>query len=379
MSDLLGENYGELMAKIENGLNERKKAKIVFDPEPVSGFVDSPFLDATLKAVEINNSVDYCEKCRKRIARYTRNGKKICGGCLHKGFAGELQKSRYLSDYGKKTGTEVSVPKTFKDIDSDHIAVVYADGNNMGGIIQHISTVAEMMDFSDFVKGTMEKIVFESLSECLISSPEIVALGGDDVFLIIPGDKSVRFAVSLIEKYKDVFSKKFPDSGSTLSVGFSIIKPTTPIKVALEVAEDELSEAKKLVRENGGEGSLSFRVLTTYEGAISERGKETMMPYSLECAKQVLEFSESISKQQDIKTRVQNLNNAFDRAEAEEATLFLEYTNAKESERKKRIKLPDDLNGFKVNNGFYIRSGSYKNGQAGYIWNDLLYLMEFGK
>ena len=378
LSDFLGKQYKWLMAKFETELNERKKAKVCFDVKPITQYLKQNLLGSDLSANDLVKTGIYCEKCRKRLATYERKGKILCAGCLHKVHAGEMQKSHYLDEYSQFTGISCIVPKTFADIDREHIAVVYADGNNMGGIIQNIDSIEKMIHFSDFVKTTMSRIVYSSLSECNITSPEIVALGGDDVFLIIPAEKSVSFAVKLIEKYRKAFSEEFQRADSTLSVGFCIVKPKTPVKAALEVAEEEMSSAKKLVRENGGEGSLSFRVFNTYEGSVSERGAETLMPYSVKAAEQLLDYSSSLHKMGDIKTRLQNMSEAFAKADIpEEASLFMDYNNAKES-KGKQLELPE-LDGYVLRDGYYTRNGKYQNGRIGYVWNDLIYLMKFGK
>ena len=385
LSKFLGSQYQEVAAFVENQLTKRKKAKIVFDPKPKSAFVGSQLLGEHLSAIE-KDGKDYCKKCRKRLAFYMRNNEPICGGCLHKVHAGILQKDRYIQLYKQYTGFEAAAPHSFEEIGThkgDPIAVVYADGNNMGGLIQHIRNISEMIDFSDFVRETMPKIVYKALNDCKIKSPEITALGGDDIFLLIPADRSVLFAASLIEQYKNAFAAKFPGTDSTLSVGMCSIKQNTPIKVALEAAEDELDSAKKLVRENGGKGSLSFRVFLTYEGAISERGRETLMPYSLDAVRQLLKYAESIRKLSAVQTRLQALNTAFRDAEcSEEARLFLSYVNAKETNPDKRLTLPE-LDGYELNGGFYTRTGNYgetlsEENRTGYIWNDLLYLLKYG-
>jgi GGDEF domain-containing protein len=385
LKEFLGSRYPEIAASVEQQLTGRKKAKIVFDPQPESEFIGNDLLGKPLSASKYAGR-EYCVRCRKRLALYMQGGDPVCGGCLHKIHAGKLQKGRYMQAYQKEARFEVKEPASFEEIGThkgDPIAVLYADGNNMGGIIQHISTVADMMDFSDFVRETMPQIVYQSLASCEIQSPEITALGGDDVFILIPADRSVSFAVALIERYKKEFSQKFPDTDATLSVGICIIKPNTPVKVALEAAEEELKAAKLLVREDGGEGSLSFRVFLTYEGAVSERGRETLMPYSVKAVKQLLAFAEPIRNLADVKTRLQLLNAAFHDAEChEEADLFLKYVNAKESEQKKRLNLPQ-LDGYQLNGGFYKRTGHYgdtlaEEKRTGYIWNDLLYLLQYG-
>lgn len=379
LSEYLGNEYRNLTAKIENGLSERKKAKLHYDPKPESQFVGHILLGHELYADQISavKSV-YCEKCRKRLAVYNRKGKTICGGCLHKVHVGETEKSGYLQRYAESTGKQVRVPASISDIDRNRIAVVYADGNNMGGIIQHLNSITKMMDFSEFVKGKMNDIVFQSLAECNITSPEIIALGGDDIFLLVPAEQSVQFAVRLTERYQKEFSEKFPEAASTLSVGFCIMKPDTPIKVALEVAEEELSAAKELVRANGGDGSISFRVFNTYEGAVSERGAETLMPYSVSVAKQLLKYTDAFRQNMNIFTKIQNLNAAFRNAEIlEEASMFLDYFNAKSNKPEDKIILPE-LDGYSLSGGYYSRTGNYQHGHTSYLWNDLMYLLKFG-
>lgn len=378
LSEFLGTEYRNLTAKIENGLSERKKVKLHYDPKPASQFVNHPLLGRELHADPVSTGKPvYCEKCRKRLAGYSRKGKTICGGCLHKVHVGETEKSGYLQRYAEATGKQVRVPATIPDIDPDRIAVVYADGNNMGGIIQQLDSITKMMDFSEFVKGKMNEIVFQTLAECNIISPEIIALGGDDIFLLVPADRSVQFAVRLTERYRKVFSEKFPDTASTLSVGFCIMKPDTPVKVALEVAEEELAAAKALVRADGGEGSLSFRVFNTYEGAVSERGAETLMPYSVSVAGQLLNYTDALRRSTGITTKLQNLNTVFKNAELpEEASLFFDYFNAKNAPQDK-ITLPD-LDGYTLSGGYYTRTGSCQHGHTAYLWNDLLYLLKYG-
>lgn len=380
LSKILGKQYRDTMAYIESELEQRKKAKVLFDTSPESEWIGRKLLDKPVDADTLSeNSKEYCVKCRKRIARYSRKGKKICGGCLHKVVAGEEQRSQYVSEFNKRTANKVTPPSTVSHIDKNDIAVIYADGNNMGGIIQTITNISEMIDFSAFVKQQMSILVYDSLSECDMLKFEIVAMGGDDLFLIVPAKKSLYLASKLIKKYQKAFADKFPGTDSTLSVGICIAKPNTPIKVVLEAAEDELSKAKKLVRENGGKGSVSFNVLQSYEGTVSDKGNGTLNPYSVTALDQILDFSEKVYAKQDMKTRLQNLLTAYIESDVKEETeLYFSYINAKTDDRKKRIKLPE-IDGYNLDGTFYVRNGNFETGISAFIWKDLLRVIKFGK
>lgn len=380
LSTILGKDYKKTMAQIEAVLEMRKKSKVMYDISPESALIGKVLLNKSVKAdILSEDDKSYCVKCKKRIAKYLRNGKKICGGCLHKVVAGEDQRSRYIDEFNKRMSSNAVPQSTISHIDKDNIAVVYADGNNMGGIIQTIDNISQMIDFSEFVKQQMSAIVYDSLAECGMMKFEIVAMGGDDLFLIVPAKKSLYLASKLIEKYERAFADKFPGTDSTLSVGICIAKPSAPIKVVLEAAEDELSKAKKLVRENGGNGSASFNVLQSYEGVISDRGNGTLNPYSVTALNQIINFSEKVQAIQDIKTRLQNLLTAYIESDVKEETeLYFSYINAKTNIREKRISLPE-IDGYNLDGTFYVRNGNFETGTSAFIWKDLLRVIEFGK
>ena len=385
LSDLLSKNYRTIMADNEATLEQRKKCKLIFEQAPKSNFLDQELFDGIkVRAAEVN-SADLCDCCKKRTASYRIEGKTVCGGCLHKIAVGKQQKNRYLDEYEKHTGChpkEVHSISEISDRNGD-IALFYADGNNMGGIVANCKNLPDMMDFSAFVKSAMPTIVYDAIKANAIDRFEIVALGGDDVFLLVPADKAIRLAAKMIRLYQKKFQQKFPETNSTLSVGICIAKDSTPVQVMLETAEEELDSAKALVRQSETEigGSLSFRILNTYEGSSADRGNTTLLPYSIENAEKILDFSNQLQNQlhgDTMKTRLRNLSAAFHMADStEEASLFFQYTNAKESDEKKKIQNLPSLDGYQSkNDGFYTK-GSDK--QSYYIWEDLIDLVKYGK
>lgn len=110
------------------------------------------------------------------------------------------------------------------------IAYIYADGNNMGGYIQKIRTPQEYQEFSRDVELATEYAVYQALAESLhphelqnfndedstlgngdIVHPfEIITIGGDDVFLIVPADKALAIAQIIGERFEQILLKQQP-------------------------------------------------------------------------------------------------------------------------------------------------------------------------
>ena len=383
LSMLLGAEYKSCISSIEQLLTERKKSRAVCDLMPASTLEDGERLcGVELHLPEPHGTELFCSRCCKRLASYQLGKLRMCGGCAHKFLVGSEQKHRFVSEYrdmlrqgGYDFASDVRFPRNYEDIDADHIAVVYADGNNMGGLIQQISNITDMMDFSDFVKKTMPKLVFRAMAECKVLCFEIVAVGGDDIFILLPAKNAVAFSQKLIQMYKEAFDGHFAGNRSTLSVGICIAKPSEKVKIMLETAEEKLKDAKHLMKQEqyaGASGSLSFAVMDSYEGASAVHGKRTMLPYSYEQLIPVLRFVGQLQRR-EMKTRIRNIAEAYANVESSaEMSLFFRYINAKESKAEKRITMPE-IPGYVRCDGFY----ETPSGQDTAFWEDIIDLMNY--
>jgi CRISPR-associated protein Cmr2 len=105
---------------------------------------------------------------------------------------------------------QISNPKGF-------IGVIYADGNNMGQLLENLRTPMEYSGFAQAVYDANQDAVFESLArnlsvshikrkdtgEVLAHPFEILSIGGDDVFLLVPAHTALNIACDIAAKVEE--------------------------------------------------------------------------------------------------------------------------------------------------------------------------------
>ena len=196
---------------------------------------------------------------------------------------------------------EVSEAQTVGEIGNascpgKYIAYIYADGNNMGGYIQGIKIPEDYRQFSEDISRATEESVYEALAEHLtihqirgMTDPddyhdngewihpfEIITVGGDDVFLIVPADKALQIAKTIGEAFErkllepekegryhvkpgspedirpaHLIHRYQPEKASpamsqlSMSIGVLITSEDTPITYAESLTEQLLKSAKE--------------------------------------------------------------------------------------------------------------------------------------
>lgn len=183
------------------------------------------------------------------------------------------------------------------------VAYIYADGNNMGGYIQkEIKTPQEYRRFSQDISAVTEQAVYRAIAKHLkpfdyepdgssdrkkpdwIHPFEIVTIGGDDVFLIVPADQALAIAKTLSQEFEKLLKDKqiyksdesydqesvhrYQPSDATkrpnareqcklsMSVGVLITAEDTPIYYAADLVEQLLKSAKQKAKKLKGKGYL---------------------------------------------------------------------------------------------------------------------------
>lgn len=202
--------------------------------------------------------------------------------------------SDYDSKPDRQNGEKITQTRNLEEIansSSYFLSMIYADGNNMGGYIQKIKTPEEYRQFSEDILEATEKSVYYALAKNLhphqlknLRKPdnpkrenawvhpfEIIAIGGDDVMIMVPANKSLAIAKDIGEKFEDILAAKgrynidkstqpnkpgnihryLPadathyDSRLSTSMGVLTIKYDTPIYYANNLVSQLLKSAKE--------------------------------------------------------------------------------------------------------------------------------------
>jgi CRISPR-associated protein Cmr2 len=98
---------------------------------------------------------------------------------------------------------------------SGFIGIVYADGNNVGARLESLQTPADYQDFAEEMYKATREAAFTALAKHLhpyhynrrwFHPFEILSVGGDDVFLIVPAHAALPIAVTLTKHAEALLS-----------------------------------------------------------------------------------------------------------------------------------------------------------------------------
>lgn len=225
-----------------------------------------------------------CDSCEVRPAqRQDRDpdGRAtfLCTVCQRKREFGRDRKSTYIRQFEsflKEEGKTTAYGRHFADVSQTHtvciaqnlddigkgaddrakgyVGVIYTDGNDIGNQIQGSQTPAEYRTLSEELLRATKLATFSALTERSLLKKiqtaegenrwthcfEIIAIGGDDVFLIVPGDVALDIAAKLCTAFEGEF-----DGCLTMSAGVLIMRDHFPIYYARNIVESLLKSAKK--------------------------------------------------------------------------------------------------------------------------------------
>ena len=267
----------------------------------VNGFPDSPFISESLIRKRIVGQIAKREAFQDRLPEWFKNlnldwqptGISIKSWVAD--FEEYLKKNNELEqEYysNNSSANEALSLRELGNVGKGFVAYIYADGNNMGGYIQKIKTPQEYKKFSKDILEATEKSVYKALAKHLkpyqlknlndldnkkrnntwIHPFEIITIGGDDVFLIVPADKALEISQTIGEEfekhlnnqgygnqetYKPQLIQRYKPqeiSGSgqcelSMSTGVLITSEATPIYYAEKLVSQLLKSAKKQAKE----------------------------------------------------------------------------------------------------------------------------------
>lgn len=330
-------NYKAISDKLNRKLEERKKIKLYklnpdndLDKLEIKGVVNID-LSQYEKNIKLKNENVVCELCTIRDAVYIiRETKTLaaCPSCLRKHLVGG-EKSIFFDDYEAHTGVRMINKykiKTLKDIDED-IAVIYGDGNNMGKIVMEVSNVFEMMYFSRKTDITTKSSVYEAIKEVMGDNAkfEVIALGGDDIFIIVPAKKALQISHRIIDKFDEAFNKKI-----TMSVGIAFAKHNTPIATIFKVAQDKLKSAKKYLKNNDNieEGSIDLIKIIGSSNIVEDNTKR-LFPMENSMFKRAIKELSDFKRQEKGKSQIYKMSYAQKNMMEQEFELFFQYQESR--------------------------------------------------
>lgn len=158
-----------------------------------------------------------------------------------------------------------------------YIALVYADGNAMGRLVQELDAPDTFRAFSEIVDASIRIACFESLDVVLASEigaarkrasdedqanplpADILMLGGDDLMVLLPADRALRFACEISERFerltldaisrqtgpvRQFFEDRLGGRGLSVSCGVAVSRVNYPFYLLLDLAEQLLRSAK---------------------------------------------------------------------------------------------------------------------------------------
>lgn len=155
---------------------------------------------------------------------------------------------------------------------NDWIAIIHADGNGLGKVVQKVGKKAEeFKNFSeklDKATRTAAQNAYKEVNKIFnLEKEEVIpirpiVLGGDDLTIICRADIALQFTQAFLAQFEEETSKELRDILTTNNVfsnqankltacaGIAYIKSSYPFYYGYNLAEELCSEAKKHVKNN---------------------------------------------------------------------------------------------------------------------------------
>jgi hypothetical protein len=383
-------NFKEVSSAATRKLEDRKKLKLyAINPENSINNIrinnDDIFFEKANVSKDLIKDDVVCDLCRVRDAVYfTYSGNEkiaVCPSCLRKNTVGKKSKNQFFKEFDKTCNTSFMSEKKIDNLgdiaDSrKYVGVIYGDGNNMGNVVMNIKNPIEMMYFSRKTDVITKTSVYKAIYEVMGKNAkfEVIALGGDDILIVVPGDKCLEITSKIIAKFDKAFNKEI-----TMSAGICIAKFNTPIKNMFDISMKKLKSAKKKVRkENLDEGTVDVIVLESNSSISFNYNESEVFPVT---ASDLTRIFDVIRKMKDDKTisrgQLYKLRYANENMIEEEFQLFFLY-NQERNTRKISEYMNEIFNNKEVFTGLVRRkatgSDDYKLISP---WKDITYLWDY--
>lgn len=403
-------HYKEITEQLDLALEERQNLRWDFRIE--AKVADTIFTKTESKFEILDRGQNcICESCRQRYAfaqlKKEPRGK-LCQSCLHKNlYGGKAAKESMFQQY--RTYIEKRYHRAIEnsqnyyntlgeigETSNGFIGVIYGDANSMSKKISQLNSFMEMKYFSEVTSEVVVSVVFDGLYKHLKNIPsfEVVAVGGDDIFIIVPGNKAYDIACTIGRSFDKQFKNKTESEYNiTMSMGVCISHDKLPVQYSFEIAQQLLKSAKQKAWEERKKGCATgtidwiaiendiagSAVLEYQRKDLSQKVHKTLRPYTWEQADAVKRFISTL-KEQDQKTISFQLQQSWYQHTQEESELFYEYQISRDNGNNKRKEwsvssaleeLGRNLNGRVIKNNIELEEEKYSP------WIDVIELWDY--
>lgn len=169
----------------------------------------------------------------------------------------------------------------------NYVAFIYADGDGVGAFVESQRTRADFERMSHLLDEATWRAVTFALANNLALQPldnplyadatgaqrlrvtqpfEIIAVGGDDVMLIVPAHAALRIAHDMATTFRRFMDEQAMQEGArrlSLSVGIVIAPAHTPVRLMRDFAEELLKKGAKPRAKEAGEAAIDFQIFTS--------------------------------------------------------------------------------------------------------------------
>jgi len=378
--------FGQLQTALGYKLRRAKQSKPTAPLFEVSPFTERCTYCQFRPAFKLTSDVDQapicqaCDRKREKQARsfyinqfidYLRS--EASRGDELPSYLTGLKRDHTLGDWGEiesPPDLEAVAEAAAESRAKNYVGIIYADGNDMGAMLDRLETPAAFKSFAQEVRSTIEQAVFSGLGKLLhghrttereeIGSDgkkrkrmiryhpfEIVSIGGDDVYLFVPADIALELALHICREFETAFSGEL-----TLAAGVLLAHVNTPIYFSRDVVKGLLKNAKTLSK--AGQQTISavdfqtitadtvvsesipqFREKAYYNRRFPMPEKLTTRPLTLGQLEDMLNVVRLLKQERSPKTQLYALRDAVVRGPQPRATNYYNYQRARSEELKK--------------------------------------------
>ena len=209
----------------------------------------------------------YCYVCLEKRFEDTRIKKGIDSIIqktegVEKPYAWERVIGGRADEYKNHIPKDTERPPDFNELrgitgGKDYLALLYADGNGMGQLLDNLETLTQVHDTAKAIDDAVFAAMSAAVSEHLKVVPresstpprfpfDMLLMGGDDAMIVTPAPQALDVACTLAKKFHEETQKSDPGKkGRTLSIGVVFAPVKYPFRLLHTLAADTLHYAKK--------------------------------------------------------------------------------------------------------------------------------------